>query len=323
MSCSVEIKWNQAVKDANSSLEPQIVGIATQYGYADGVHLVGHSKGGWWIRDMLPHLASDSFNGTGVPGVYSVTTIDTPHHGSSLADLLVGENNTVFLVGLPPTQWLPRLAALFKDYDKSAEDDQQTKSAAATNTRLPDPSQLTFSIGSFTAKARYYSIGSDADLNQDCKINSATHPGDEGFPYPWYAANRTYQFLRKIRSAKFNTTILGITIPIPPTFQPTAAPEPNDMVVTVRSAQYSGFTPINPVGGAAGHTVPEGIPFFYANHKTVGCGNAATSGCTATFAAPASGCTASSQSSTISLGAPAVIAAIQDAEGSIIKVPAQ
>jgi len=50
-------------------------------------HLVAESKGGLWSRQMLYTLPVNS-NGSQLFGVYSLTTLETPHLASSLADLL-------------------------------------------------------------------------------------------------------------------------------------------------------------------------------------------------------------------------------------------
>ncbi len=47
-----------------------------------GVQMVGHNKGGLYIRRYLTELP-DNF------AVYSATTLETPHHGSYGADVVV------------------------------------------------------------------------------------------------------------------------------------------------------------------------------------------------------------------------------------------
>jgi hypothetical protein len=63
-------------------------GILAQFGtkYA---HVVTHSTGGLWARQMLKNVVShpDS-NGNHLFGIYSMTTFSPPSHGSVLADIL-------------------------------------------------------------------------------------------------------------------------------------------------------------------------------------------------------------------------------------------
>ncbi len=98
-SCQVTIDPSSSnVDDGAVKLEARIRQKAAEFG-AKHVHLIGHSKGGLWVRAVLPLLQSDNL------GVYSVTSIDTPHHGSSLADLLVIAHQQAYL-GLFNLTWL-------------------------------------------------------------------------------------------------------------------------------------------------------------------------------------------------------------------------
>lgn len=55
------------------------------------VHLVAHSKGGFFARKLLKRAArgQNLIAEGGTPyrlGVYSLTTLETPHHGNQMAD---------------------------------------------------------------------------------------------------------------------------------------------------------------------------------------------------------------------------------------------
>jgi len=63
--------------------------IQVKFG-TEPVHLIGHSMGGLDCRMMIGR----NFNGLGEEGrVLSLTTISTPHQGSPLADLVVGDES--------------------------------------------------------------------------------------------------------------------------------------------------------------------------------------------------------------------------------------
>jgi len=67
-----------SIADGGLRLAQDVAVTAAEFG-ASRVHLVAHSKGGLWSRQMIRSLSADV-------GVYSLTTLDTPHNGSAFAD---------------------------------------------------------------------------------------------------------------------------------------------------------------------------------------------------------------------------------------------
>jgi hypothetical protein len=286
--CSIQVGAQDLVEGGGAELEPLIIDAAGEFG-AKHVHLVGHSKGGLWIRAALPLLANETDPARQI-GVYSVTTVDTPHLGSSLADLLVMAHEHP-LLGLEN----PKLfEGLFKRFDNGALD-LQTGAATKTNSEFPPPYAgpgLTFTADGVLTWAQYFSVAADADLNLNGKVDGA-----EGCPYNSLAANRIYQFLGNTKSVTLTpVTVLGRTIGQKPTFNMTTTFQKNDMAVTVPSAQFialdggqpTGYVPLAPPPGLSGSITPTSTsivqcspafnkfvqsgptPYFPGNHKTVG-----------------------------------------------------
>lgn len=263
--CTASIDPHAKVKTGAAAFEQLIqgnpssgtVGLAAEFG-AQHVHIVGHSLGGWWTRAALPLLQDDNI------GVYSVTSIDTPHHGSSLADLLVQAHQYPLLGLVQPKFFL----GLLRSTDAAA-DDLQTSAAAGLNAQYPDPTNLQFPVNGVQNTAQYYSVAADANLNSDSTIES-----NEWYPYQWTSfdpinsliANKMYTFLGNIQSVTVSTTtLLGRSIPISPHFAPTPSFQKNDLAVTVNSSQFDGFLPLVPGTSYVGP-----VPYFLYNHKTVG-----------------------------------------------------
>lgn len=98
------------------------------------VHLIAHSMGGLDARYMISHL--------GMAGrVLTLTTIDTPHHGSPIADLVVAGTDASLL------PLLKRLGV-----DLTGIDDLTTAACAELNLTTPeaDPVSYFSVVGHFT-----------------------------------------------------------------------------------------------------------------------------------------------------------------------------
>ncbi len=249
-SCTVQLYSYDSVPDGASELKQIIPEVASEFG-VHHVHLIGHSKGGLWIRAALPWLADNG------PGIYSVTTLDTPHHGSALADLQVAAHEKPLLNLFDYRKFL----AQFRRYHRSAEKDLQTLELQDFNTHHPDPANTLFRVQGTTNYAQYYSVAADADLNNDGNIAA-----NEASPYPHVTVeNNLYHYLGTKQT--FNVSSVLTFGKAAPTSH--SAPVPafmkNDLVVTIYSAQYEGFLPIVPDTPYSGT-----IPYFLYNHRTVG-----------------------------------------------------
>lgn len=221
---------------------------------AKHAHLVVHSLGGLWTRQLIDSVRNQTDpNANDLFGVYSLTTLETPHLGSSLADLLVAGKTVPLLQLLGVVSLDQRIIATFFS-GRAGADDLQVGVATALNKRWGSPPQ-TFTVDAIPNNAAYYSIGSDADYSNNLKIDGATNlinPNysdgrpDEGYPppagfaglAPTIVQNQRFQWLGTEKNAnvlalKFRgRTILAIAAD----FTGTSSFQLNDITVTVASA---------------------------------------------------------------------------------------
>jgi pimeloyl-ACP methyl ester carboxylesterase len=160
-------------------LVQEIEWAADEFG-VDRVHLVAHSKGGLWSRAAIQRLAERATSEQKV-GIYSLTTLDTPHLGSALADFSDYSTNQLKYSG-PRLQGILSLWAGDNPYIKDTPSlwFYLLMGQANWNESIPDlrPSEVAgFNAGNalpdnFTVKGRtnrvkYNMLGADANLNGD------------------------------------------------------------------------------------------------------------------------------------------------------------
>jgi hypothetical protein len=234
--------------------------LAKQFG-ATKVHIVAHSKGGLWSRYALQQggpYSSDIF-ASATPnnfGVLSVTTLDTPHHGSILGDLAVGASNSstlrfiLQLVRVDVGNLQTRLSSLFKqvtDVTREAMDGPN-----GFNRNYPGvPSQFK-DIDERVYQTVYRSVAADADQGEKMGLYfiGSTSPSRmldsnditqmDGFLGPqlgWLdQANALY---RVVGSENMFPAVLNGGRFRLPSVNPFGAFALNDLVVTINSARYS------------------------------------------------------------------------------------
>jgi hypothetical protein len=255
------------------------MGKLAEFG-AKHAHLVVHSLGGLWTRQMIDTMRNQTdLNGNNLFGLYSVTTLETPHLGSSLADLLIaGQTDHLLQLHGILSLDLRIIATFFQDSAGAFE--LQVGKATALNKQLGIPPAI-FRVDGSPSQASYYSVGSDADVNNNQIIDGASNPGDanqrpdEGYPPPpkiptAYLAtvvqNARFRWLAQVNNAYTSTlTLLGKTILSGVDFSPTDAFQLNDITVTVASALGgAGFPP------ATQNQSCNNLPCRLANHTTAG-----------------------------------------------------
>ncbi len=246
------------------------------------VNFVAHSKGGLWTRDFLP-AAADGNPSTEV-AVTSVTTIDTPHAGSLLADVVAyARQYPLSTFGLPIANW--RQVIAFFRHDSEGTFDMTVAAAKGFNSNAETPDSYIVDNIKYTVK--YSSIASDADVNVSTKLerNNGTpcsdpqQPAiinptlcDEIFPMSRFTPY-TYQQLRNYEQIEVpRTGILGHLIPQNLNPKPNATPQLNDGAVTVASALAA--PSFQPVPGPASSSLSP-FTFFQHNHRTVGASDVA------------------------------------------------
>lgn len=198
---------------------------------AKRAHIIGHSEGG-----LFPRYALNSTDLTNF-GVFSFTTLDTPHWGSVAPDYLVA----ILRAGGPV------LTAAFRALipDRISALDLTQDNLLSFNSRYPRlPNQ--FSVGSVVNYATYKCVAADANLDGSTgpsgqpSIQLGETRGYEAVPNPIL---RTFVF-KRLYNLLGTTDYVSISregifrIPIIAT-RPTDSFQLNDFVVTRRSANYA------------------------------------------------------------------------------------
>lgn len=213
---------------------------------ADKVHVIAHSKGGLDTQAMV--ALAPPFK------VLSLSTLSTPHLGSVAADLSIiqqTEADDLVNSGADPNGFAATYVGTW---------------TFGQGPQLPGLRDLT-TTSATNALARgirgnirpTFTFGADADLNADNDLQS--NESARLFPgVAHYAARRAWLVLRDFSSARIVSLttvpgrIWGTRTVLTYTTAQTPAPEPNDIVVTTKSA--------NPAYGT-----PSGN--YLANHSTI------------------------------------------------------
>lgn len=252
------IPWSNAIthkaalaRDSAGLIAGALPNVLKEFG-VDSVHLVAHSKGGldalWFLTDQYRERAID--HPAQPYDVLSLTTLDSPLEGTVLADIVTRRSEAPLLgtimSGFPGSFWT-QLGSVFGGLLFGNVSDLTTYTVADHMVRF---------IRNLPGETRLATVGADMDFNGNGKVD-----GDEarslkdfiGIPrfveYQIerrfgnvldYAANLLYQNLRRVRRVQvvFHYNILGwkrvelVAVPV-------AAPRPNDVLVTLQSAQGS------------------------------------------------------------------------------------
>ena len=249
--CSIVIDQQASIDDGAAVLGTKLPSILNSFG-VQHVHLIAHSKGGLFAREFLQkNFESDP---TTQIGVISLTTLETPHHGSVLSDTVVAfrEDPSVLpvIARINPLYFFLTKTAFF---GKGNDDMTVSKVNQVFNQTylVPPPKFQLIATSdptnvSFTTPV-YYSTSSDADIDGNGKIGAAEALPDTN-PIQIFAHNWTYQRLGTVRA--INPTS------VPGHWTPDTAPPgtfyKNDTAVTIESSQYLKFTELGPYVGASG-----------------------------------------------------------------------
>lgn len=276
---SLVFQENLIYVGAQNLVQP-ISQAAAEFG-AQHIHIVAHSMGGLWSRafltTFLPTLPKKL-------GVFSVTTIDTPHHGSYNAALrtLLDDAGWFSTIHLTPEQavlkvFAPKSLGMPELTPEAVENFNRNGRELPVVTVVP----LTLVTGDsqmFTRQQKnkvfYYSISADANIDNSCEglasgpcdknhlptitpfVASFGNPGlpdeSEGYESPDPDAgsiatglNASQYLYRNLY--QYRTAVLQ---PVPglsfvrQIVSKPTDPQLNDFQVTVTSARYTGFTEI-------------------------------------------------------------------------------
>jgi hypothetical protein len=232
--------------DPSNQLLNQIRLAAKEYG-TERVHILAHSKGGLWSRTAIETLSEEDSE----IGVFSLTTLNTPHRGSVLADFSVYSNGftrracrsslTSLVPGAgifsQPSLFDNSLCVAYRRYSQSHEDLRPTEvDKFNRGSHLP---------GQFNRKGRtndvfYRVVGADANIDSNKNtdgfgiINSLTEThgwsiNEKPLLPGLYRMMQQYRELRWDESSGniFETVMHGPPYPL------------NDFAVTVPSQFFS------------------------------------------------------------------------------------
>jgi pimeloyl-ACP methyl ester carboxylesterase len=250
---------------SNEATSISVAKAAAEFG-SRFAHIVAHSKGGLFTREFLDENAQQDPS-TQV-GIVSATTIDSPHSGSVLSDVVVAYNR-----GVHDVLGLGRIGYFFGSIFNSTQlenafgagnDDMTVAKVAEFNAQHPIPPpqyQLSNSSSSpvlTILNPAYWSTSGDADLDHSGFLSE-----DEAAPSLWLEALFRWNRLRTVSRITVTADAEGKKHAVPSP----SAPQANDTAVTVQSARYNpfglGFNEIAPGAGSAGPHL--------ANHSTVLC----------------------------------------------------
>jgi hypothetical protein len=249
--CSIIINKQASIDEGAAMLSLKLPAILSSFGVRH-VHLVSHSKGGLFSREFLQQNATS--DPTTQIGVISLTTLETPHHGSVLSDIVVAfrEDPSVLplLTRINPLYYFLTTISFF-----GRGNDDMTVSAVSqgfNDTYLQPPPQFMLIDTSsppnvFFTKPFYYSTSSDADIDGDGIITAPEALPDTSST-KIFAHNWTYQRLGTVRAIN-RSSAPGHWTPDP---APAGTFYKNDTAVTVDSSQYFKFTELGPYEGASG-----------------------------------------------------------------------
>jgi triacylglycerol esterase/lipase EstA (alpha/beta hydrolase family) len=235
---------------------PSVAAIAAQFG-SRHVHIVTNSKGGLFTRAFLDLNAG--LDPPSQTGVISVTTLDTPHHGSVLSDTVVAYNSGVHSV-------LPGYARVGYLFGRLFTP-QQLKNAFGTGNKDMTVAQVEQFNGDHPYPPReyhvqmqdqsghtsnltiknpsYYSTSGNADLNSDHFLQDS-----EAAPYNPFVARFQWNRIGTVAEITLGTDSQGRTVATQITNAGFFAE--NDTAVSIVSARYpppspvfTGFTEIN------------------------------------------------------------------------------
>lgn len=239
----------------------QLLGLIRNYleaTKADKVHIIAHSKGG---------LDAQAMQALGPPfKVLSLSTISTPHLGSVAADLSIIQKTIAdekINAGNDPNGF----AGQYIDTWTFGQGPQLPGLADLTTYRAT----AAIASGLRGNISPTFTFGADADLNLDNELQDQeiSPMFEKGFLTAYYAGRRAWRVMRDFSSAVTlsTTTVGGRTVLVYITVQATS-PQPNDIVVTVSSANPSYGSPLG--NSPANHsTIKTGVLIQEILKKTV------------------------------------------------------
>lgn len=238
--CQTQLNPVASITGGGDQLAREVSRVARQFG-AHAVHVVAHSKGGLWTRGLLMTRGNDRLASARYPAVIaSLTTINTPHLGSLVADLIHLPASMVHsrVLGADVPESVSRTLRAAAIALSSGSDDLRPGSAALIrlNELGPPPSFIEYKVHvcgtagpqpgdppcypiydkqektAVRLALSYDSLRSDADLDDDGNISLGEVRG-MGPSFAWGALVDVWHYLYRAQKA---WKTVSATIPRPP-----------------------------------------------------------------------------------------------------------
>ena len=262
------------IPDTGATLDSVVPSLAAEFG-ATKVHIVAHSKGGLWSRYFLKYgLVSTNVVAPPTPanfGVLSLTTLDTPHDGSILADVLLGGVSTAYLLGVinGAPSLVDFLLSGFVGTDIPQISDLTRDQVGQFNLQTVDPPSSFKDVDGMVYNIAYSSVAADADIGDKTNSHGTRYVDSTdcaGMDEPTLLCGVLYGI---VGSEDYLYAVLsGNVFASPSSF----TFDLNDMVVTQNSARAAQIPPFVSVQNGPLNPYPWALTFdpLRKNHATVG-----------------------------------------------------
>jgi hypothetical protein len=238
---SVDLRPESNTQDDGETLLDQLHQKAAEFG-ANHLHIVAHSKGGLNSRYALQVLNAQARLQPASLGVYSLTTLSTPHKGSANADYyvdsqfapLTGNSNNLRVAAAKARRLGPA--------DGSIADLRVSSVLAFNQGETQRPLPTSFKVNGVKNGVKYYAVSADASESSSSHqlstadilampvIVSGTSPTVAQVNLALY--QQVYQLMGEVTSTQF---LQGSGTVV----EHTSAFQPNDLAVTRASANYT------------------------------------------------------------------------------------
>ncbi len=213
---SINLNPETTIQADGGKLIPLLSQVAATFG-AKHVHLIAHSKGGLNSRYALSQLNQQAKSQPSSLGVYSLTTLSTPNHGSVLADYYYysPKASSALLSSSPELV----LAAKIQSNLQPSFEDVRVDSVEAFNLQeIETPLPSSFTVDGVQNQVSYYAVSANASTSSSHVLSLAdifampivqSSPVLQGL-INLQAYQAAYNVLGEVKYTTLNTTTLPL-----------------------------------------------------------------------------------------------------------------
>ena len=217
------------------------------------MHIIAHSKGGLNSRYALSQLNQQAKSQPSNLGVYSLTTLSTPHHGSVLADYYNDSPNASAAL-LSSSPELVFAAKVQSNKQPSFRDVRVSDVEKFNLEEIETPLPASFTVDGIQNQVSYYAVSANASTSSSHILSLAdifAMPVLQSSPVLQDIINlqgyqASYNALGEVQYTTLKTTILPLHMGTITTVQdhnycgvPSTCFQANDLVVTRASSNYT------------------------------------------------------------------------------------